>query len=294
MSVGQGATVLLWPFLGCSAVFAMLCALHLVYRSIRVDPFLSVITGAIAILCWCGMMGGVIGVTALRTGAPLIDAALARADAAIGMDTRHFVEWVAHYPEVGWLLALAYQSSSALIFLAVVGLSWAGRFDRVWELCFVFCGTLTAGVLISAMFPALGAFPYYGTPAAVLEALPVGSGVYHLAKFNAYRSGAVSTIDFLQLNGVLTFPSFHTCMALMTAFAFRGMRALGWAMVGWNALVVISTVPIGGHYMIDLLAGGALWALFVAVLRPAQYRQRGGAAVLTRPLGLRTGLDPAE
>jgi membrane-associated phospholipid phosphatase len=65
-------------------------------------------------------------------------------------------------------------------------------------------------------------------------------------------------------------------------------------MVGWNALVVISTVPIGGHYMIDLLAGGALWAFFVAVLRPTQYRERGGAAVLTRPLGLRTGLDPAE
>jgi membrane-associated phospholipid phosphatase len=142
------------------------------------------------------------------------------------------------------------------------------REDRLWELCLCFAGTLTLSVLISAAYPAVGAFVHYGTPAAVLDLLPEGSGIYHLPKFEAYRSGEVSTIDFAQLQGVLTFPSFHCAMALMTAYAFRGMRWLAGLGYGWNGLVIVSTIPIGGHYAVDLLVGALVWSVFAALARP--------------------------
>jgi membrane-associated phospholipid phosphatase len=29
--------------------------------------------------------------------------------------------------------------------------------------------------------------------------------------------------------------------------------------LGWNALVIMSAIPIGGHYGVDLSAGALLW-----------------------------------
>jgi membrane-associated phospholipid phosphatase len=53
----------------------------------------------------------------------------------------------------------------------------------------------------------------------------------------------------------------------MTIFATRGIRWLFPASLVWNLLVIISTIPIGGHYVIDLLAGALVWlaATIIAV-----------------------------
>ena len=82
------------------------------------------------------------------------------------------------------------------------------------------------------------------------------------ARFEAFRSGKATTIDFATMSGVVQFPSFHGALAVMTAFALRDVRWLAPFAWIWCVLVNIAAVPMGGHYGTDLVVGDLLWALF--------------------------------
>jgi membrane-associated phospholipid phosphatase len=126
-------------------------------------------------------------------------------------------------------------------------------------LALVFAMTIVFCTTISILLPAEGAFAYFGFSADVLDRLPAGAGVYHLAKFEYFRDSPSPLLSFASLQGVVTFPSFHCCLALMTIAATWSMRWLFPMSLAWNALVIASTVPIGGHYAIDILGGAAAW-----------------------------------
>lgn len=259
--------------------------LHYVYSRRRPDRFIGPLTGAVAVVMWNGATAGVISLMALKTGAPLIDESLARADAALGVATPDFVDWVAHQPAIARLLELAYLSSLPLLFATVFFLIWRQRVDRVWELCFVYAGTITVCTLFSTFAPAVGAFVHYGTSVGTLAMLPEGAGIYHMPIFETYRTGATSTVDFTRLQGVVTFPSFHTCMALMLAHALRGVRWISGANYAWNGLVVVSTVPIGGHYVVDLIAAGVVWGAFAACAQYGKQLPHTNSSLSTAPAG---------
>jgi hypothetical protein len=135
------------------------------------------------------------------------------------------------------LLGVAYDSSFVLLFALTIFLTLTRRFEQLWQLAFVFAVTIFACTTISVLFPARGAFAYFDYSGNVLSGL----------------------LSFSSLQGVVTFPSFHCCLALATLFACYGVRWLFAASLVWNGLVIVSTVPIGGHYAIDIPSGAALW-----------------------------------
>jgi membrane-associated phospholipid phosphatase len=266
-----------------AGLILILLGLHVVYTRFRPDRFVGPITGGLAVVIWAGCIAAVAALTALRAGAPLVDPMLARADAMLGIDTPAVVAWLARYSPV-WLLNVAYMSTAPLVFAAVVILGWSGREAMMWGLCLTFAGSAVSCALFSVLTPAAGAFAHYDIANDVLALLPSGAGLYHLPTFFAYWSGSLDTVDMHHFEGVVTFPSFHTAMALMTAYALRDMRWLFVPACVWSGLALISTIPIGGHYAVDLLAGAVVWAVFALpygivrdadVMRPAGARPRG-------------------
>ena len=113
----------------------------------------------------------------------------------------------------------------------------------------------------------------------VLALLPAGAGRYYLPVFDAYRSGVLMTADIRHVDGVVSFPSFHAAMALMTAHALRGVPRLLGPALAWCGLVLASTIPIGGHYVADVLAGAVVWAGFALLPRARPALFRGARAV---------------
>lgn len=239
----------------------MLASCHGVYGYLKPDPRIAAITGGLAVVIWSAMMAGVTSLIGLRAQAPTIDHRLAEVDAWMKVSTPAIVEWLAGSPLAIDVLTLAYLSSFPLLFATIIVLGGTGRLARCWELCFAFSGSITVCAVVSAAYPAVGAFVHYGVSSGLADALPAGAGVYHLAAFHAYREGA-ATIDFAHLQGVVTFPSFHTALALMTAWAWRDVKWAAWPCAGWNMVVLISTIPVGGHYAIDLLGGAVVWCAF--------------------------------
>jgi membrane-associated phospholipid phosphatase len=74
-------------------------------------------------------------------------------------------------------------------------------------------------------------------------------------------------INLLDFDGVVNFPSFHCCMALLTAYVYRGMARISGFVYAFSGLVIVSCVPIGGHYLSDIVAGAAVWGAFVVMTR---------------------------
>jgi hypothetical protein len=269
--------------LAASAVFLVLVGFQLFYSVLRPVPMFAAVTGGVAATTWSLLMVGLLALAAVGLNMPLIDNALIRIDGALGLDAAQFASFVAQYPSCGHVLMGFYVSSVPLIFLTILFLAVTGRHERMWSFALTVSGSAVICALLACFTPAIGAFAALGLPQATLEALPPGAGTYHLAAFEAYRSGSLRTIDVTYLEGVITFPSFHIVMALSTAWACRGIRVIGGVGFIWNAVVVVSIVPMGGHYFIDLFAGALIWAAFAAIASERRGPSRASVALATKP-----------
>jgi membrane-associated phospholipid phosphatase len=76
------------------------------------------------------------------------------------------------------------------------------------------------------------------------------------------KSSTPVDIDLLNA-GIVSFPSFHVVLAILSALSLsciRRLRAVVWVLAG---LICISTITTGWHYGIDVLAGLMLMAVTV-------------------------------
>jgi membrane-associated phospholipid phosphatase len=260
----------------CAGLVVLLAGAHCFYTIVRPAPILASLTGAVALIAWSLMMVGIISLASLGTHAPLIDGTLVTLDASIGVNVASIVTWLSHYPGIVTLLGFVYESSTAVLFLSIVALALANQGERLWIYCFSLTGAAVVCAMSSSLIPAVGAFTTFAIPADTLARLPHGAGVYFIDAFKAYRNGSVSTIDMAHMTaGVVNFPSFHTVMALAAIYAFRAIRFCAWPAYLWNGLVIVSTIPMGGHYVTDLIAGALVWSALALIGGAAEPFSRG-------------------
>ena len=96
----------------------------------------------------------------------------------------------------------------------------------------------------------------------------------------AYTFTALSS-----LTGVVSFPSFHTTMALAYAYGFRRAGAIGWIVGALNFVMLFSIPFFGGHYLVDMIAGvlmailiGWIWRYLMSRLNnPMFFADRAAA-----------------
>jgi membrane-associated phospholipid phosphatase len=100
-------------------------------------------------------------------------------------------------------------------------------------------------------------------------------GTYtHVHTLEALRSGAMSVVRLDDLEGLITFPSFHTANAILFAWALWSVHYLRLPVLALNVLMVASTPTAGSHYFIDILGGTAV-ALLAIVAAFVQTRVFG-------------------
>lgn len=214
------------------------------------------------------MLCGLISNLGLALGAPLVDPYLAASDARLGMNVEQVVRWTAGH---AWLidgLTAAYNTSGVAVVVLITAAFLRGARRTAWSVaatCFV---AMQVVATLSIAFPAIGAMAHLDMLDLQGAGLPRGAGVYHLGAFEHFRAGPVEAIKVTDLSGLVTFPSFHTVLALLAAQALWDTR-LRWAGAVWTAVVIASTVPIGGHYVTDLAAGCLIWLSAALLVRRA-------------------------
>ncbi|WP_169798312.1 phosphatase PAP2 family protein [Sphingomonas soli] len=181
---------------------------------------------------------------------PIADPALSAIDRALfGFDRHAFVASVAA-ASPGFIRAMiwVYNSLTVQPFLLLAILFLTRRAVRAWTLLTAWSCALALCVAVSALVPA------YGTPPYALEFIAVLDGA---------RDGSLRLLAAPALTGIVTFPRFHAAGAAMLAWGFHGLPG-GRAMIALNAVMVVSALFVGGHYLIDLIAGlgvaaAAIW-----------------------------------
>lgn len=198
-------------------------------------------------------------------GLPLADPYLHAWDKALGFDWNHYVTSVAGSELNRAVLLFSY---SVLVSPAILGIImiaiWAQRHDRVNELAFLALTTGIACISISGLFPAEAAWNTIATPEtrALLGGQP---GIHWIDHFNALRSS--DPVMFVPDNsyGIATFPSYHTCLALIVIWCSRGNPLAAFA-GGVSGLAILASTPVyGAHYLVDMVAGGVITIFMIVV-----------------------------
>jgi membrane-associated phospholipid phosphatase len=192
---------------------------------------------------------------AATPGLKLQDELFARLDRILGFDWLALFAFVQADPIVENVLSVCYGSLLPEVFALGVFLAWTWRDERVQELFWIaFLSSLLTSV-ISWSIPALGAFQQYGMPAK--EAL-------QLHNLQLLRSGIGLRLALPDMNGIVTFPSYHATLALLMAYVMRGTGAIFYGVALWNLTMVVATIPIGGHYLVDLIGGAGVLLIAIA------------------------------
>lgn len=203
--------------------------------------------------------------TSLGAFFPLHDEFFAEIDQKMGFDWLAAIALVNTWPTVVDVLKASYHYTIAAVIYALAFLNVVKRTDRIVELFWGVVLTCVAANIISAALPAAGAYVWHQPIQDIRSAISADSGVWHMKHFEALRDGSFRLFDLSSTEGLVTFPSYHTAMALLIPLAMRGfgvVTALAWC---FALIVVASTIPIGGHYLIDVLAGAGLAFAFAYV-----------------------------
>ena len=212
--------------------------------------------------------------------AAFIDGSLQAWDRALGFDWLALQRWTDRTEWAAKVLVAAYMYSSVQIAVAVFVLAATRDLGR---LNIYVTGLLIATlvtVAISAALPALGAYPAYGFVVKPQGAIGTFADVLSFkGDVMALRAGTLRELSG-PFQGIITFPSYHTVVAVSAAWATWRVHWIGAVNTAATGVVLISTLPIGGHHLIDLMAGTAVIAASLALARwlEARAAHKGVAA----------------
>jgi len=246
----------------------------------RRDPRVIFVLGATAQLMLVSFLVTPLTYVAASLDFPMQDANLAALDRALGIDWVACFNFFYHRPALLPPLSLGYAMIGWPVFGIPIVLGWSGRYGRLQQFTLAFALALIATTIISGLVPALGAYDELGLK---LDPQVFTSGAYVASTHDMplIRDGSLRELDIFHLVGIVTFPSFHACAAVLYLWAFWPVRWARPIALASNGLMLVAT-PIGGaHYFVDVFAGMGVAVLAIAAAGWIGERVRRGTAQAT-------------
>ncbi len=194
-------------------------------------------------------------------GGPFVDTYLAAVDQALGLDWVALLTFLSGHSWIGEYSSYIYSSSAKALAVIWVYLAITGRFQRGELLLASIIVSCFVIVAVAAPFAAKGPFGFYDVPPELYKDLApvitVQAKIWftHLTEL---RAGTFLELGPGVYEGIVEFPSFHTALSVLMILAVRGLGWVSWLAIGYNILILL-TVPIdGGHYFVDMIAGGLI------------------------------------
>lgn len=262
LSLNPASLLALAPSVAVLAILALYCRS---YGSERLQKLHVPMMGALFIVS--GFMAlRLLDHLAMSVPFPFVDDGLARLDTALGFDWLAYATWISHHHLLIVAFHLVYTGLTLVALIIFILLLVAAGPDRAKEFARLVFWTGLAATVIGAFFPAKAAMVRFASP-ALLAAFGPDAGMYPLPYLSALRSGMPHVLDLRELPGLVAIPSFHTACGLLIAYCCRGIRWISPLALLYSAIMIASTPIMGGHYFVDLIAGGCLTVVVVAADR---------------------------
>jgi len=204
-----------------------------------------------------------------RLGAPYADPLLDAAERALlpGFDWSGTVRAFCGLDLPLRIANFAYDSLSWQMTLLIILLCATGRRARCWDFALAWAISLAGTLAVFAVAPALDAYEFHHIPHAAVSGV-VNQGAWRSPiMLEHLRHAASVTIRPQDMLGIVEFPSFHTASAVLLTWGYWAMRSARYVAVPLNISVIVACVPIGGHYIPDILGGIIVAMLGIAAMR---------------------------
>ena len=189
---------------------------------------------------------------------PEIDKWLLQLDSHLYFNTNQALNWLFHYPKLVSLLTYAYaflQIELLGFFLILVVINHP---QKLHESLFLLLSTALIGFAFYYFFPTIA-------PAGVIS------------NHHFYKEQLDTSLKFKQIHqhltpttiegGLIGMPSFHCIWALICQYYVRDWPYVWWGLLPFNSLLLIACVLLGWHYLVDVLAGIALFYLCLYMMK---------------------------
>jgi hypothetical protein len=189
---------------------------------------------------------------------PLRDADFIAIDASMGF---HWLEWyrfIATHRAIELPLFIAYFSFLPQIIGSILYFAHTGQTSRNAEMIWISMTALILTTIVSALLPAVGPYVHY-----------FGRQTADIVVLMSLRAGGAQTFVVNRLEGIITFPSFHTILAIVFIYTHRPPSRSFVPVAILNGLMLLGIPSEGHHYLIDVVSGAAIAALCIAVVKAA-------------------------
>jgi hypothetical protein len=221
----------------------------LLIRRFREEPRVRYTIRLMTLLILYSNVSVVLSYLIVSTNAPLIDNALSSWDKAMGFGWLSLFSWMQHHLLLRHWLQYAYASLLPQLICMVLFLGFTARFIKLVTFIELLVVSGLTTVLLSGLFPAAGAWKFYGIGSQV--------NMQMISHFEPLRDGTLRTINMLNMQGLISIPSFHTVVAILIAFTMW-RTPVAYIFLALDVATIISTPIEGGHYFVDILAGALL------------------------------------
>jgi hypothetical protein len=246
-------------------------ALAVIALALSVDPsvfgrFSPICRAADALMLFTTIciVGAVVSYLAMHYGGTYTDQLLHRADAFLGFDWVHIRLATERHPTVLQILTIAYFTTFLLPFVVIAFLCGSAEAQRLYHFIAAYGSALIITLAAALFFPAQAAFVFYGHADIPFNAIQYGDVIAGL------RDGSMKAVDLQNLGGIITFPSFHATMAVLFVWALWPFRSARTALVLINGTMWLAAVPVGGHYVVDLIGGSVIAAIAIMATSPSR------------------------
>lgn len=246
----------------------------------------------LSIVLIVGWTAAAIHFAAMSFSPPEIDATLYAIDRALGFNWLALAAWLDQRPVLDAVLGIAYISLLPQIMVLIILLSHPERTNDLFQFLNVYAITLVLSAVIGAFFPAHAMCRWSEIVAVTYPEMLTRASCAFLPIYDGLRNGTLTEIDFTHIDGLITFPSFHTTAAILLAWAARKLPLIGPCFAVLNLLMIAATPTFGGHYLIDIIAGALIAGGAIAVF---QRRERAGRLIFnhkTVPVASQTSKSP--
>lgn len=203
---------------------------------------------------------GILTLTVLPFVNPMVDQQLLAADAALGFSWVDSINALANYPKFGIVLRHIYNSILPQLAFVIILLSVLRLETELHRFLTVFFLSMTVSSAVWWLIPSVGPAAYGMVSEAVQQKIGLVANAEYGEKMWRYATEGNLIISKSKMAGVVAFPSMHivlTCMVLWFSrrtWAFVPLLVL-------NFVMPVATVLQGGHHVVDLFGGFAVFGL---------------------------------
>ena len=239
------------------AGFAKIPRYRLATQKFRYPEAARMLLWLVLLLCFMAV-AGVLSYLCVTVNAPVIDASLIRFDQALGFDWLGVYRWTREHAAVQRVLSFAYDSGGWQLIGIPAILGLLGRDEALADFVMLLILSSILLLLVSTPFPATSAYVHFNVADPKLLAT--------VSDFERLRNGTLRQFDLTKIQGLVSFPSFHTALGVFFVYSVRRVRVLFPIIAALDVAMVISTPTQGGHYLVDVFGGLILAFATVQIL----------------------------